>query len=200
MKNSTKKIITTVTVMALLTCLLIWLFYILTNKPQVPAEKTEKTEVEKLIGKDIKSGYPQNPREVLRLYCRITKCMYNEEMSESEFEELADQLRLFYDDELLEENERASFLVNLKAEVNSYKENKITIASYDVQEGIETDYATIKKENYATLRVAFMIRQQDKNKGYAKTYEQFLFRKNEEGEWKIAHWKQIDNATVEGLN
>lgn len=47
------------------------------NSDQKPA-----TEVEKLIAKDIENGYPETPAEVMKLWGRINKCLYNNSMDE----------------------------------------------------------------------------------------------------------------------
>ena len=73
-------------------------YYISSTDGDNANEKTEPgTEVEKLLAKDLDTKYPETPVEVLKLYWRFNKCMYNDKMSDSEFEGLLKQLRKLYE-------------------------------------------------------------------------------------------------------
>ncbi len=197
MKKSTKSMVTTITIMAILAGFIIWYFFNLTNNIKEPKEEINKTEAQKLIDKDIAGTYPQTPKEVLKLYGRITQCLYNDEMSEDEFVALGDQLRELYDEELLDENPKDSYMANLAADVNSYRIAQTVIASYDVQSASGTDTQIIEGREYATLRLTILIRQDGKYKQFGKSQEQFLLRRDENKKWKILHWKLLNNDSVE---
>lgn len=197
MKRTHKTIVLTIVGMTILTVCIVLGFYSITKRNQLQEESIPTTEVERLMEKDIEGNYPGTPREVLKLYCRITKCMYNDEISEEELKQLSNQLRLLFDDALLENNKQDSFFENLTAEITSYQERKERITSYEVKEGDATEYGTINKEEYATLGVSFFIQQSGKNKSFTKTYEQFLLRQDNEKQWKIIHWKLANEKKEE---
>ncbi|MEG1741539.1 MAG: DUF6715 family protein [Acetivibrio sp.] len=189
MKKTQKTAMITIGILFILTVLIIGGFYYITQKKQTSQEANPTTEAGKLIKKNIEDNYPGTPREVLKLYCRITECMYNDEIKDTELEKLAMQLRILFDDELLKKNPPNTFLNGLRTDIESYHENKQRISSYDVQLASETDYATIKKEKYATLKISILLQQTGKKSHFARTNEQFLLRKDNKGRWKIAHWQ-----------
>ena len=57
-----------------------------------------KTEVGKLLAKDLDLEYPGTPTEVVKLFWRINKCLYNTNMKEKDQKALFQQLRRLYDD------------------------------------------------------------------------------------------------------
>ncbi len=197
MKKTHRTVVFTIVTMSILAILIIWSFYNITMKGQSQGDEIPKTEVEKLVKKDIEGNYPGTPREVLKLYCRITQCLYNDEMTEEQFEQLADQLRLLFDDELLENNENELYKKNLSTDIMSYHENEERISSYDVQLDSATKYGTIKKEKYATLKVSLLIQKSGSNKGLTKIYEEFLLRKSKDGKWKILNWQLASGEDLE---
>ena len=74
------------------------------------------TEVQKVITKDLEDNYPATPREVVKLYNRILQCFYNESYTDEELQQLGDQARMLFDEELLENNPRDVYLDALRAE------------------------------------------------------------------------------------
>lgn len=197
MKKSGKTAAGTVVIMGILAALVIFGFYGMTKEPQNGKSGKKQTEAEILIEKDITGNYPETPREVLRLYGRITRCMYNETLTDKEFEQLSDQLRLLFDDELLANNPRDKFLVELKADIGSYKEESKIISDYQVQRGSATDYGTIDDKEYATLKMSMFLQTTGTDKSYSRVYEEFLLRQDEKECWKILHWQLTDNADMD---
>lgn len=189
---------TAVTVFFLLAAgvLLVWGFFKIASNKQNETRQP-LTEVETLLKKDIEGNYPGTPREVLKLYCRITKCLYNEEMTQKEFEQMALKLRFLFDEELLANNPEASFIRNLKNDVDSYHEEEKRISSYDVQLASDMKLKTIKKVNYATLKINILVQGTGKNRDITKTTEEFLLREDEAGKYKIAHWQITDGTQFE---
>lgn len=189
MNKNTKKIITIVIGLFVLTGVLVWGFYQVTQNKGIMNSTSPNDEIAKLIEKDIEGNYPGTPREVLKLYFRITQCMYNEEMTEKEFDALASQLRLLFDDELLENNKENTFRSNLNADIKEFKENGERITGYEVELGSETKRSKINGKDYATLKATAIVQKRGKQNNFYKTREIFLFRQDENEQWKIAHWK-----------
>ena len=58
-----------------------------------------KTEVGKLLAKDLELEYPGTPTEVVKLFWRLNKCMYNTNMKEKDRKALYEQQRTLYDED-----------------------------------------------------------------------------------------------------
>lgn len=197
MKKSGKTIMSTVVIMGIIAAVVIFGFYGMTKEPKGKNSGKKKTEAELLIEKDITGNYPETPREVLRLYGRITRCMYNEDISDNEFEQLSDQLRLLFDEELLANNPRDKYMVELKADIASYKEEAKIISDYQVQRGSATEFGTIEDKQYATIKMSMFLQTTGTEKKYFKVYEEFLLREDEKKHWKILHWQLTDDAGMD---
>ena len=90
----------------LLAAVIIGIYFAITRNKnndtkEIPAETSE---ADTLIKKDLDWEYPATPREVLKLYCRITKCLYNDDLTDDQIKKLVAQVRNLYSYELLENN------------------------------------------------------------------------------------------------
>ena len=151
--------------MMILAILIIWcIYYITSNKPNQLVNES-KSEVELLIKKDIYENYPDTPKEVLKLYFRITQCLYNQDMSDSEMTALASQLRFVLDEEVLLNNPESTFAINLKHDIDDFKAEGGYLSNYEVEAGSNADYDEIEGEQYATLAADLLIQKtkQEKN-------------------------------------
>ena len=77
------------------------LFYAHKEKQDTTIDNTTASEAERLINKDLEVGYPDTPTEVLKLFGRMNQCIYNNNMSDKQFDELVNQMRLLYSNSLL---------------------------------------------------------------------------------------------------
>ncbi|MCI7060996.1 MAG: hypothetical protein MR965_02195 [Lachnospiraceae bacterium] len=150
-----------------------------------------KTEAGKLIAKDLDLEYPGTPTEVVKLFWRLNKCMYNTTMKEKDFQKLYLQQRKLYDDDLLKEKENSEkeMLSALKKDVKQFEEEKRFISSYIVQEDDQVKYAKVDGKEEATL-VASVL-ETSKKKKTTESYAKYICRKDSDGKWKILGWKQI---------
>ncbi len=195
MTKSNKTTIITLVVMAVIALAVFFGYYQMTSK--VPEEEVSvaKTEVDKLLQKDMENNYPGTPREVLKLYGRITKCLYNDDMKVNQMEGLLEQARKLYDDELLANNPWDVHLNNLLADIKDYDENERTIMSYTVQNSSQIKTQKMDGQEYAIAHILFIT--SDKKAAYTKSCERFLLRKDMEGNWKIVGWDLVDPDSVE---
>ncbi len=76
-------------------------------------EETVVTEVQDVLLKNLDTDYPPTPRELLKYYSDITKCLYNEKYTEEQLEQMADKMLALYDAELAENNPRDEYIKNL---------------------------------------------------------------------------------------
>ncbi|MBE5949742.1 MAG: hypothetical protein E7261_12085 [Lachnospiraceae bacterium] len=196
------------------------LFYAyLSDKDGTDQEVTkEATEISKLLSKDLTKEYPETPREIVKLYSRITVCFYDEEHTDEEIGKLADMSLMLFDNELLEKNPKNEYLVNLKAVIDEYASTEKIITDYTVQSSNMIDKYTVDGVDYAKVRVMYSMRDfkllEDKDTGflsgcgtgarknkeyrYYTTYEDFLLRKDENGKWKILVWQVPEMEGMDG--
>ncbi len=153
------------------------------------------TEAQKILSKDLDRNYPASVREVVRLYARITKCWYSERISEGEFSELAKMQHGLFDEELAEENPLIGFTERLKNEVIAAGEEKKTISSYQVQKESSVKKWKTEEDSFASIVVCFVTK--INKKGFEYTYEEFLLREDEKGQWKIVGWQKTEPIEIE---
>lgn len=161
--------------------------YILNNNTSTPAETDSAvSEVGKLASRDLETDYPNTPRKVIEYYSQIMKSLYEEELSEETLKKLVQQTRLLYDEELLAQNPEEDAWKNTKDYIEEYKKESRKITEYIIEDSKDIQYYTKDENSYAIITVLYFTR--DKS-GTFKTYEDYLLRKNENGEWKILGWE-----------
>lgn len=146
----------------------------------------EVTEASTLISRDLKNNYPATVREVMKYYCRITQCLYSDELSDSEVEKLVDKIRELYSDELLKENDRDTMLGLARGEIKNYRSNKKTIQSYNVAESGEITYYRNETPARAVINIYFTIKEDNY---YVRAYEEFVLVQDSNENWKILGWR-----------
>jgi len=163
-------------------------YYYLNHKKGVSVEDAviEETEVQKILDKDYVNDYPATPREVIKNYNRIISAFYNEEYDEEQFVELATKARFLMDAELLEANPEDAYFANLRYEIASYKDIPKTIVSSSVSDSNDVVYKVIKGHQCAYVDTYYFCKE---GTDYSRTYEKFVLRKDDSGEWKILAWK-----------
>lgn len=155
-------------------------------------QESELTEVEKLITKNMNTSYPETPREVIKLYNRIITAYYKEDYSKEQLSQLADHVLAMFDAQLLEVNPRESYLSQIQADIDNYKKNKKWIAHSDVCDTNEVEYVKKDKEELAYVVSSYFVRQDSER---TKTYQEYVLRKDEFGQWKILGFYQIKAAS-----
>lgn len=196
-----KKIIRVLLFIIIVIALVLTGCYLISNKDRILKGKNASqasSEVEKLKAKDLELKYPSTPTEVVKLYWRLNKCMYNNSMKDEDFEALLKQLRMLYDEELLgeEENSWDNMLQNFETDKKAFSKAKRVISVYTVDSDSAVEYAELEGKECATLTSSTLETVKSKN---TKTYAKFMCRKDSDGKWKILGWEQIDasEASVE---
>ncbi len=156
---------------------------------EIPADVQE---VDVLLKRDLIFDYPQTPREVLRFYCRITKCLYNEDLSDEQIKKLVQQVRMLYSDKLLENNSEEDQIALIKGDREKYSKDKKTIYSYTIDSANNTEYIETKEGKTALLKLYFTLRA---GANMDRAYEIFSLVEDSEKRWKIAAWKAADQQT-----
>lgn len=204
MNKNTRKIVIAFVGMICVAALILVVYYLVSQGKiqSMKGNNGSSSEAEKLLSKDLESKYPGLPTEVVKLYWRINKCIYNNSMSDKEFEGLLEQLRLMYDEELLAKSENSwdAMYENLKTEKEQYAKEEKTIATYVVQQNSTVDYNTIDGRECATVITGTRLKAKSKRE---QTYEKFILRKDDQGKWRILGWTQTtdqDDIAVLGDN
>lgn len=168
-------------------------FYMNASKDTKSNKKQDEYTI--LKEKDLTDSYPETPREVVKLYGRITKCLYKEGMTDKQLETLVCQLRMLFDEQLLRENPLEAQLEALDYELKRFHEEENVIINYKVE-----DKTLVKGEiNGREAATIVLILSIKKGKDYTRTNEQFLLRQNYLGRWKIVGWQLADvEAESEG--
>lgn len=169
-------------------------YFIVSNRTKKGPDAEDGSEVEKLLNYDFVDQYPKTVKETVRLHCRYMKCAYNNEFSEEELKKANEQLRNLYDEELLNYNEESAQLSSLKEDIQYYVDNKQKIISYSFGEDSQIEYNTENNIDYAKIKVTVLLRMDSSS---AKGQEEYILRKNDNGEWKILGWQAVKDATTE---
>lgn len=191
MKKSRVIIIVVVCVALLVGGYLLWM----NKNGDASSEDVELTKVQQLITKDLSKNYPATPREVVKLYNEIITCFYSEEYTEDELEALVDLTLLLMDEELAANNPKEDYLKRVKAEILAFEVAERTIVSYTLESSNEVEFGTIGGAESAIVQTSYFIKEKN---SYSKTYQDYLLRKNETGEWKILGFEKVEGDTSDG--
>jgi hypothetical protein len=186
-----KKAIRICLVAALCVVIVVGYYYYLSHKNDNASgeETVELTEVDKIIAKDFDQDYPSTPRGVVKWYNRIITAFYAEDYTDEELEEMADQIRLLLDDELLSYNSREDYLASLKTDIEDYKSRDKKILQSKVSDSSDVTYATVDGDYCAYVNAYYFAKE---GNDYSRTYEEYVLRRDEEGRWKILAFQLTD--------
>ena len=174
-------------VMALLAVFIIGGFFLVRSIGLKNLElKKRKTEVEKLMELNLDDNYPGNAREVLKVYNRILKCCYNEELTDEQIKKLAEQNQKLFDEQLLEKNPLDQYVEKLKKDIKDYKDKKTTIANIAIQDLAEAEREERGGYKFCNLLVSYIVKD---TKGLKTTNEKYYLREDDKGRWKILFWE-----------
>lgn len=173
--------------------LLVGYYYYLShrNDDKNIENKTEVTEVDKLIEKDFANKYPATPREVVKWYNRYITAFYGQEYTQAELEKMADNVRLLLDEELLGFNPRELYMQNLRADIEDYKNREKTIVQSSVCDSNEVTYGTVEGDECAYVLSYYFTKE---GSTYGRTYQQFVLRKDAMGQWKIITFRVTEGG------
>lgn len=170
--------------------LIVGLYYYFTNYRRGSVEDlVELGEVQKIITYNLDTNYPATPRETVKLYNRIITCFYNETYTEKELEQLGDQARRLFDEELLANNPREEYLAALKADIEEYHEKSRTITNSSVCKTNDVNFQTVDGAECAYVSSTYYI---NEKKSYSRTNQMYVLRKDADGNWKILVFYQIE--------
>ncbi len=183
-------------IVVLLAGVLIGVFLRITNKSQGSEEAADagQTEIARLTNYDMEKNYPIMARDVVKMHCRILKCLYNEELDEDEMKKLNDQQRELYGADLLKENPEATQYSGLQQSVAEFQGANMVFLNYTVLPEDTVLYNSFNGGDYAMVYVSCNIKDRT-----TKTVDvQYLLQKEDE-QWKILGWASVEEEQEEDL-
>ncbi len=172
--------------LVILACVLLFLFFRMSQSLGNQTEQQkEQTEVEKLATYDMENNYPKTVRDVIKLYTRYLKCLYNEKLSDEDIEALNKKMRELYCEKLKNYNDESAQLVALKTEIATYRKDETTMIGYTMSEASQIEYEKIDEVEFAKLDVIFNMKV--KTVPINKS-EEFVLEQDAFGRWKIYGW------------
>lgn len=170
-------------------------FYIVnSNSKKESAKEAGLTEIQKITTRNMEKDYPATPREVIKFYNRIVKCYYGRQYSDDELEQLADQALSMFDDDLLKKNEKESYIESVKSDAAQYEEDNKSISQTDVCDSNDVKYMTDNGDDIAYVTASYFIKT---GSSYTKTYQEYVLRKDDDGDWKILTFYKIEGESSE---
>lgn len=181
-------------IVIILVILVIGYYFYLSNRDVEPKEEDVIiTEVQELLLRDLDRNYPPTPKEVVKYYFEITKCLYNKKLSEEDVEALALKLAEMFDDELAANQVEEEYFQNLKVEITAFQTNNM-ILNYSTSSSTDVDYFEEGGRECARLYGTFYL-QVDKT--MRSLEEVFVLRKDDEGHWKLYGWETVSEEQTQ---
>lgn len=171
------------------------IFFIQRSKQPDNTVKKTNTEAQKLLAKDITIDYPATPTAVVKMYSRISKCLYNNNWENDEVNGLIEMIRLLYSEELLKNNPDDKYMASFKADIADYKDKKRTIMTYQIEGNSQIKTWDKEGIEYASLNTQYSMAEQ---KEHYKVFQEFLLKKDANSQWKIVGWKSIPEIDIIG--
>lgn len=190
-----------IVIIIILAVLIVFYYAYLSNRTDRKKQAEEEyasvevmTPVQEVLSRNLETNYPATPREVVKYFSDITQCFYNEEYTEEELYDLAMKIRGIYDDELVQNQTEEEYLIELKEDINEFKELERTIASYTPSSTIDVETFTQDGYEWARLYCIYSIKQEV----LINSNIQFLLRRDENDHYKIYGWQlAVDNDKEE---
>ena len=188
MKKSTVRII--VIFLIIIICIIGYYTY-LSGRRRDTAGEAKMTTVQLVLSRDLENDYPPTVKEVIKYYADIQKCFYNEECTDEEVEQLGRKARELYDDELLSINEESANLLQLKADIASFKSDKKQIGSVAVASSVNVDTFQEDGYDFARIQCTYSLIEDGQSSMSSTIY---LLRRDENRRWKIYGWDLAKNV------
>lgn len=172
-------------VFLLLLCMLAGYYFYLSNKGEKD-EEVNATKVQEVLLRDLSRNYPATPKEVVRYYSEIMQCLYNEEYTEEEMDQLAAKALAIYDSDLVA-FQSEEYGNKLRQDVADYKTRGVSVSSFKTSNSTDVEYFLKDGRQCAGIFCTYTLRL---GTSLQTIEEVFILRKDEEGHWKIFGWDE----------
>lgn len=171
-------------IIAILIVLVVGYFYYLSNREIKPAnsEEVPMTAAQELLLRNYEINYPQTPKEVVKQYLDFTKVLHNESLSDEEIQVVAVKLQELFDDELIANKSEEDYIMDLKSELVTFKNNNYSIVNMYTSSSTDVVYFDTDGYDCASLYGTFNIRT---GNGTKVLRDIFILRLDDNGHWKI---------------
>ncbi len=195
-KKNAGSVLRPLIIVAILGILLVIAYYHVANvRKSVKEEEVTVSPVQEILLRNMDKNYPPSPKEVVRYYSELTKCLYNEDCTDEEIELLAKRAMQIYDDELAAHQQWNRYITDLKSEIATKKSQEYAIMSYSLSSSTDVIYFTKDSYECASLYCTYNIR----NGSVAGSVEElFILRKDDAGHWRIFGWDLTQDDDIEG--
>ena len=186
---------TTIIIIVLLIVIVgvVGVYAFMAGKAKDEQQSAALTAVEKVLSRDLSKKYPATVREVVKYYAEIIKCFYAEDTRDEDLEALGMKARELYDEELLMNNQVEDYLINLKTNVQQFKSNKLTLASYSVAGSVNVDYFQEDGYEFARLNCTYYYMEG----GVTRSVDIIYLLRKENKLWKIYGWDNVENVHIQ---
>lgn len=193
-KDADKRTTRIAIVVSILIVAVVGYYCYLVNRPAKEATEKELTVIDEVLLRNLVHDYPPTVKEVVKYHNEITKCLYNENCEQEDFENLLRKDRELYDNSLVLNNEWETHTINLLAEVTAFQNAKRKLSGAKV--GASTDVDYFEKDGYSFARIPCSYTVLEGTDSIT-TLHIFLLRKEKNGHWKIYGWDLADNVELE---
>ena len=179
-------------IILILILLVVGYYYYLSNRNYNERKETEVvlTPAQSLLLLNFEINYPPTPKEVVKQYMEFSKVLHNEDLTDEEVNDVGIKLLEILDDDLANNKSKDDYLLDLKSELKTFKNNNYSIVNMYTSQSTDVEYFTVENRECASLYGTFNIRTAS---GTQVLTDIFILRKDDNGHWKIYGWQPIQN-------
>ncbi len=172
-------------------------FYFMKNSDGSQASKENLTVVQRINEKNLTDDYPKTPRAVIKLYNQIITSYYSGNYTDDEFDKLIDQARMLFDQDLADNNSKDDYKKSVETSIADYKNRSFKIRQTNVCDSDDVKYLTDDSngDKLAYVTASYFT---EENKKFDKTYQMYVLRKDDNGDWKIRTFYKIKGNSTRG--
>lgn len=171
-------------------------YYVKIKSNATPDEDTHLTKIQKITTRDLEKNYPKTPRAVVKLYNQIITSYYSGNYTDDEFDKLIDQARMLFDQDLADNNSKDDYKKSVETSIADYKNRSFKIRQTNVCDSDDVKYLTDDSngDKLAYVTASYFT---EENKKFDKTYQMYVLRKDDNGDWKIRTFYKIKGNSTE---
>ena len=156
-------------------------FYFMKNSDGSQASKENLTVVQRINEKNLTDDYPKTPRAVIKLYNQIITSYYSGN---------------YTDQELADNNSKDDYKKSVETCIADYKNRSFKIRQTNVCDSDDVKYLTDDSngDKLAYVTASYFT---EENKKFDKTYQMYVLRKDDNGDWKIRTFYKIKGNSTE---
>ena len=172
-------------------------FYFMKNSDGSQASKENLTVVQRINEKNLTDDYPKTPRAVIKLYNQIITSYYSGNNTDDEFLDMAFfPVYIIFDQDLADNNSKDDYKKSVETSIADYKNRTFKIRQTNVCDSDDVKYLTDDSngDKLAYVTASYFT---EENKKFDKTYQMYVLRKDDNGDWKIRTFYKIKGNSTE---